>query len=257
MNVYLVQMDIAWGDKQKNFEKVRSLLDTCAVLPGGLIVLPEMFATGFMHAPREDAPEDFDDEDSETVKFLAQLARDYGCVVQGGGIAAEKNRLKNHTGIYFPGESVENVGYDKIHPVPSERKNFTAGEDVETYPVEDLKVSPFTCYDLRFPELFREAVAVGAQAFSIGASWPVKRQEHFEILLQARAIENQAYVFGVNRVGRDPYADYVGGSRIISPTGEILAEAGDEECVVTTEIFSEAVISWRNEFPALQDADLI
>lgn len=257
MNVYLVQMDIAWGDKQKNFERVRNLLDSCAVLPGGLIVLPEMFATGFMHAPREGFAENFDRVDSPTVKFLSELASDTGCIVQGGGIAQEKSHLKNHTGIFYPMESVENASYDKIHPFSTEQKNFEAGDDMVTFPVSDLQVTPFTCYDLRFPELFRDAIPLGAEAFSIAASWPAKRQAHWEALLVARAIENQSFVFGVNRVGKDPYTEYAGGSMIVSPRGEILAHGQDEECVVTTEIFAEDVISWRHEFPALKDAGLI
>lgn len=257
MNIYLVQMDIAWGDKETNFKKVQSLLDSCAVLPGGLIVLPEMFATGFMHSPREGFAENFDDENSQTVKFLADLATKTGCVVQGGGIALEKNRLKNHTGIFYPEERVENAGYDKIHTFPTEQKNFTAGDDMMTFPVADLQVAPFTCYDLRFPELFRDAVPLGAEAFSISASWPAVRASHWDILLQARAVENQAFVFGVNRVGKDPYTEYAGGSMIVSPKGEILARGRDEECVVTTEIFTEEVVSWRHEFSALKDAGLI
>lgn len=257
MNIYLVQMDIAWGDKQKNFSKVKELLDSCAVLPDGLIILPEMFATGFMHAPREGMAEDFDDENSETVKFLAELAAKTGCIVQGGGIAQEKKYLKNHTGVFYPGEVAENVSYDKIQLFPSEQKNLVEGEDVITFPVSDMLVTPFTCYDLRFPELFRDAIPLGAQAFSIGASWPAVRAKHWEILLQARAVENQAFVFGVNRVGKDPYTEYAGGSMIISPKGEILAQAKDEECVVTTEIFTEDVVSWRKEFSALKDAGLL
>ena len=114
-------------------------------------------------------------------------------------------------------------------------------------------VCPLVCYDLRFPELWRVAALAGAEVFTIGASWPEARQAHWRALLIARAIENQAYVVGVNRVGRDPSHQYRGGSMIVAPGGEIIAEAGREPTVVDAELDPEALRRWREEFPALQD----
>ena len=104
---------------------------------------------------------------------------------------------------------------------------------------------------MRFPEHFRKAVSLGSEAFYVGASWPSVRDSHWEILLKARAVENQAYVFGVNRIGKDPYASYAGGSCIISPKGEVLASAFDKEMVISAEVNPEEVREWRKEFPVL------
>lgn len=93
----------------------------------------------------------------------------------------------------------------------------------------------------------------GAMAFAIGANWPSARSDHWATLLRARAIENQAYVFGVNRTGSDPFLEYSGGSSVIGPRGEVLGEAGEDPCVVSVDVSREAVVSWRELFPAIGD----
>ncbi|MEM7603581.1 MAG: nitrilase-related carbon-nitrogen hydrolase, partial [Verrucomicrobiota bacterium] len=112
------------------------------------------------------------------------------------------------------------------------------------------------CYDLRFPELFRRATAGGAELIVVIASWPTVRMEHWLTLLKARAIENLAYVVGVNRCGSDPNVDYPGRSVVIDPFGEILADAGGEDGLVGVEIDLARVRDWRAEFPALKDLEL-
>ena len=110
------------------------------------------------------------------------------------------------------------------------------------------------CYDLRFPELWRIAAAAGAEVFTIGASWPDTRHAHWRALLVARAIENQAYVIGVNRVGTDPHLRYAGESMIVAPGGEVLAEAGRGPTVLVGNLDMIALRRWRDDFPALRDA---
>lgn len=114
---------------------------------------------------------------------------------------------------------------------------------------------PLICYDLRFPELWRLGAVEEADVFTIGASWPAARQQHWRALLIARAIENQAYVVAVNRIGDDPHIKYAGGSLIISPTGEVLAEApaGNVPIVLQAELDPAALRAWREKFPALAD----
>jgi predicted amidohydrolase len=119
-----------------------------------------------------------------------------------------------------------------------------------------LTICPAVCYDLRFPELFRRGLQQGAEMFVLGANWPSARQHHWRTLLIARAIENQAFVIGVNRCGSDPHLDYSGGSMALGPKGEILAELGDEERIESVEIDPEKLRSWRGEFPAWRDARL-
>jgi len=118
---------------------------------------------------------------------------------------------------------------------------------------QSFQVAPFICYDLRFPELFRASARRGAQLFAVIANWPLTRAQHWITLLQARAIENQAYVAGVNRCGRDPKLGYNGRSLIISPQGDILADAEDKECVISAELDLAGLLAWREKFPALQD----
>jgi predicted amidohydrolase len=112
------------------------------------------------------------------------------------------------------------------------------------------------CYDLRFPELFRADALAGAQLLVVIANWPQSRSAHWRALLQARAIENQAYVVGVNRVGRDPLIEYVGQSAIYNPRGELIAAADDVECVASATLDHKAVVDYRRKFPALSDTDL-
>ena len=116
-----------------------------------------------------------------------------------------------------------------------------------------MKVVPFICYDLRFPEIFRTAVRQGAEMFVVIANWPNRREMHWVRLLEARAIENLAYVVGVNRTGKDPKLVYSGRTMIIDPHGTILVEAGDLEGVIAADIDPAAVRNWRRDFPALRD----
>jgi predicted amidohydrolase len=116
-----------------------------------------------------------------------------------------------------------------------------------------LKVSPFVCYDLRFPEHFRAATKRGAQLLTVIANWPVARIHHWTALLQARAIENQAYVAGVNRCGKDPTLTYNGRSMIVSPKGEVLADAGHGESVIGVEIDPAELEVYRQQLPFLAD----
>jgi predicted amidohydrolase len=117
-----------------------------------------------------------------------------------------------------------------------------------------LKIATLVCYDLRFPELARAAVRLGAEVLVYIAAWPVKRYQHWLTLLQARAIENQAYVIGVNRTGGDPQFSYNGRSVVVDPHGIIIADAGESECILRAEINPQAVHDWRAQFPALRDA---
>ena len=107
---------------------------------------------------------------------------------------------------------------------------------------------------VRFPELFREAACRGADLFVVIAAWPVKRIEHWLTLLKARAIENQAFVIGVNRTGREPRFEYRGRSVVVNPQGEIVADAGTAETILAASIAHADVVTWRAEFPALRDA---
>ena len=160
--------------------------------------------------------------------------------------------------IVAPGQRVL-AEYAKIHPFQREAERFESGRSVEVFAWDaaGLTVCPAICYDLRFPELFRMGLQKGAQAFTVGACWPTVRVHHWRALLMARAIENQAYAFGVNRVGKDPMTSYCGGTIAVGPKGDVLGELGDVEGVLSVPVAREEVEGWRGAFFAWKDARLL
>ncbi|HSI11662.1 MAG TPA: carbon-nitrogen family hydrolase [Chthoniobacter sp.] len=251
-NVYAVQLDIVWEDKAANFRKVEEMVAAAAPAAGSLVVLPEMFACGFsmnlvitrQHADRED----------ET--FLAGLAQKHGVFVAAGVVSAGAAEMGRNEAVVFSPEGKLLARYAKIHPfsLGGEAQGHERGTEIVTFPWGGFVVAPFVCYDLRFPEIFRAAARKGADLLVVMALWPVKRQQHWLTLLQARAIENQAYVVGVNRVGGEPELLYAGRSVVIDPHGVSIADAGEREHILSALIEPEIVTAWRRDFPALRDA---
>ena len=140
-------------------------------------------------------------------------------------------------------------------PFPLARKMITTrgGRDIVTFAWGAFTVGLFVCYDLRFPEVFRAAISRGADLLVVIACWPVRRKHHWATLLRARAIENQAFVVGINRCGVDPYLTYGGESVLVDPRGTVLAEADDQESVLLGSIDPALIADCRHELPCLQD----
>lgn len=254
-NVYLVQMETLPGDKDHNLEHAGELVRGANVEPGGIILFPEMFATGYLpHDPQKDA-EDFTSSDSgKTAAFLANLANETRCIVMGAGIA-KKEGITNHVSVYAPGQNSEFASYDKIHPFFPEQKDFTAGAEITLFKKDEWIIAPTICYDLRFPETYREAALRGANLITVQAAWPLCRLEHFITLLRARAIENQCYVVAVNACGNDENgAAYAGNSVVLDPEGNVVLNAENRETVLKTELDFPKIKSYRERFPALKDA---
>ena len=266
LEIFLVQMEVAPNDKAKNFAKVEALTlgirkeAQAGTANAGLIVLPEMFATGYLPLHPESAAEDFTHESAgETAQFLYKLANRTGCAVMGAGIsgmeAASDVRtapLANHASVYMPGNAAEYAGYDKRRPFFMEQGKFRAGTDVNLFNIDEWTVAPTICFDLRFPELYRDAVKAGANLFTVQAAWPQERILHWNTLLKARAIENQAYVAAVNCVSPD--GKYTGNSQIINPLGEVIAQAeAGKECVISASLDMDSLLKYRKVFPVLKD----
>jgi omega-amidase len=256
---HLVQLDIAWEDPGANHARVEQLLARAPVSEGDLVLLPEMFATGFSFNIPKVA-----DSEGRTLEFLRRMAADRGVLVQGGRAAWDGSVARNVMSVWSPRETAVRCEYAKIHPFPTERDAYTSGETVTTYRWESvgLTVCPAICYDLRFPELFRFGLLRGAEAYALGACWPNVRQAHWRALLIARAIENQAFVLACNRVGTEPgvlgqTVHYAGGSIVVSPRGDVLGELGDEEGVLSVEIDPSLVRDWRRTFRAWRDIRLM
>ncbi len=252
MNLFAVQLDIAWENKRANFAKVHTMLSAAPPARGSLVVLPEMFATGFsMNLPVTEQSSGREDE-----VFLASLARELQVFVSAGVVTPAGNGMGRNQAVVFSPDGALLARYTKIHPfsLGGEAQGHQRGSELAMFDWNGFQVAPFVCYDLRFPEIFRAAARRGANLFVVMALWPARRQQHWLTLLQARAIENQAYVVGVNRVGQEPEASYSGRSIVVDPHGIIIADAGEKERILAATVDLETVQAWRRDFPALRDA---
>lgn len=251
MHATLIQLDIAWENREENFHRVTAMLDASPPPRGSLVVLPEMFATGFSQL----LDRIVEPPNGQTMSFLVELARSRGVHVLGGLVEqADTGRGLNRAVVITPdGNTI--ARYSKIHPftLGGEAACIDAGSEVLVTRISDVSLSPFVCYDLRFPEVFRVAARRGAELFAVIANWPAAREAHWVTLLTARAIENQAYVLGVNRCGSDPKFTYSGRSLIIDPRGNIIADAANGQGVITAALDMEALRAWRRDFPAIRD----
>ena len=250
LDVAAVQLDIAWEEKSSNVARSRELTNAHPIADGTLVVLPEMFSTGFtMNASLAD-----EGADRPAGKCIAELAGRYGGAV-GGVVNRTGDQFHNEAIVYTGGDEPV-ARYAKIQPmtIAGEDEHYVAGEAVVTCDFNGVRICPLICYDLRFPELFREGVRLGAEVFIVIANFPAARASHWRSLLIARAIENQAAIVGVNRVGVDGNGlDYAGGSIVVDHYGNVLAEAGTDECVLNARIDIGLLRKWRTEFPALDD----
>ncbi len=256
MRVVACQLDIVWEDKTANHENVRRLLAAAGNLEGALVVLPEMFATGFSMNVSE--IHEGDARPSET--FLAEMAAEHRACFVGGVVTQGADGKGRNEAVVFGPDGYLLARYAKLHPFTfgQEAEHYSPGDKLVVFTWQDFSVAPFICYDLRFPEVFRAAVRPDsdrAQLLLVIANWPDTRAEHWAALLRARAIENQAYVVGVNRCGADPELSYAGGSMIVGPRGDVLADAGikNEETIVSAGLELPPLLAYRREFPALQD----
>jgi omega-amidase len=247
-----LQLDIAWEDKSLNFERARQLLAKASPEPNSLVVLPEMFATGFTMNAQSVA----ESYQGPTEQFLKQLSAEHRVYLIAGAAMRGKSGQARNKALIF-GSSGELLGfYAKMRPFApgGEDGHYVAGTTPIAIECNQIKVAPFICYDLRFPELFRQvAAAHRPELFVVIASWPEKRVNHWIRLLQARAIENQAYVIGVNRVGRDPFYEYPGRSLIVNYDGEILADGGGAQGIIQAHLDFEALNKYRVGLPFLAD----
>jgi omega-amidase len=252
MKVYCCQPDIVWENKNENFKRVRALLGRRRLTPGSLVILPEMFATGFSMnadaiAERTGGPTD---------DFMRELAEEMSVFVLGGlARLASGGRILNEALCFAPsGRRV--ARYAKLHLFSpgDESRHYVPGTAVTLFRWGKLKVVISICYDLRFPEISRMAVQRGANVLVVIANWPARRQSHWRALLHARAIENQAYAIGVNRCGSDLQLDYDGGSLVVNPWGETVAEAGRGQTIISARLDLAAMNKTRSDFPVLRDA---
>ena len=254
MKVAAVQHDIVWEDREANFDRLAPMIAAAAQRGeqdgARLVVLSEMFSTGFSMETDLVAEPD----DGPSTQFLVNQARRHDVWVTGSipERPAGADRPFNQLVLAAPDGAVHR--YAKIHPFGygAEHEHYAAGDTFLSVDVEGVRCSFFVCYDLRFADEFWP-LAPATDCYVVPANWPQQRRSHWSALLRARAIENQAYVVGVNRVGDGGGLTYAGDSVIIDPLGDELANAGTGERIVTADVDPAHVNALRTRFPFLAD----
>lgn len=254
LKIALLQSNLSWNDPQKNISHANEMA-ACAFKQGAeLILLPEVFPTGFSGIQGKEA--------REAGILASSFLEEFACkhkVYIGGSLPffdeacrqediAPYNMFrlfgpKGHLGDYAKNYLISFLGEDKRYKI---------GKGSLTLDIKGVRVSFFICYDLRFPGIF-SSLAEKTDLYVVVANWPKERQLHWDTLLKARAIENQAYVAGVNRVGMGGGLEFEGGSTIISPRGLVIAKGDDKERIVSADVSKGEVDDYRLEFPCLQD----
>jgi len=249
MKITVVQPDIEWENKRGNFLRIERLIKDISGKTD-LVIMPEMFNTGFSMNPGELS----EPPDGETFKWLKNISLTGNFGICASYIVMDRNKYFNRWVLVTP--EGESWSYDKRHlfRMTNEEESFTPGKIRLTFTFRGVRICPNICYDLRFPVWSRNRNDYDLLINS--ANWPAVRRDVWLILLKARAIENQCFVVGSNRIGTDGAGiKYMGDSMIIDPKGMILANAGDRECLITTEITLKELEHFRNKFPVQEDAD--
>src|SRR5580704_9236582 len=259
LNITIIQANLFWEDKEANLssleEKINAIKSNTE-----LVVLPEMFSTGFSMLPEKFAEK----MDGPTVGWMRKMAASKKIILTGSLIIVQDGKFYNRLIWMLP--NGQYGYYDKRHrfAFAGEREKYTAGSKRLIASVNGWRINLLICYDLRFPVWSRQApgpagVEEGRPEYDLliyVANWPERRSLAWKTLLQARAIENQAYVVGVNRVGNDGNLIYHSGdSMIIDPIGEIIYQKANEEDVFTYGLQKEKIEETRNRFPFWRDAD--
>lgn len=250
MKISILQLDLVWENPQENLRKADAAI---ASAPGAdLYVLPEMFPTGFCTVPDGVA----EPEGGPVLQWMKDKAASTDAALAGSVAVRHEGRYYNRFYFVTPDGSV--TWYDKKHlfTYGGEHERFTAGDKRVVIEFRGVRIMLLVCYDLRFPIWSRNHGDYDMILYV--ASWPVTRMNAWKSLLVARAIENQCYVAGVNRVGTDPSNEYGGGSMVIDPYGKMIASCEDGvECSASAEIDLPMLDAFREKFPVLNDSDII
>ncbi|MFB6074007.1 MAG: carbon-nitrogen family hydrolase [Haloarculaceae archaeon] len=266
MRVALAQITVEGGDVAGNRERALDAVDRAADAGADLVVLPEAFTAGyFAFDVYQRAAESIE---GPTLSALREAARERGIAVLAGSVIEDlaSSNAAGHatpaegglanTAVLFDADGERRLVYRKHHLFGYESAETDLLEPGERLPVADIggfTVGVTTCYDLRFPELYRRLVERGVTLFLVPSAWPYPRVEHWSLLPRARAVENLAYVAAVNGVGAFEEAELLGRSRAYDPWGTTLVGAGQDPGVVTADMDPERVERVREEFPALRD----
>ncbi len=250
LDVTLIQSDLYWLDINANLEAFSSKIST---IQGStdLVLLPEMFSTGFTMDPQNPAEE----MEGPTMSWMAEQAQKVNAVIAGSLVVVDRGQYYNRFVWMYPGGMYHT--YDKRHlfAMAGEHEKYTAGEERLIVNYKGWRICPLICYDLRFPVWSRNDHAFDVLIFV--ANWPNKRMYDWNTLLRARAIENQCYVIGVNRIGTDPNGhEYNGDSCVIDPGwNQVIYHTEKIEAVHTVSLSKDHLTEVRNKLPFLKDQD--
>lgn len=250
MKAALMQPDIVWENAQANLAQVAEWLQSMEPGAFDVAVLPELFHGGFSM----DSAKLADQGREQVYPVLSELARQYGIYLVAGVALPDVSGKPLNSALVFDrtGKEVARYAKNRLFPLVNEEGHYQAGSEPVIFEIDDTPCSVFTCYDLRFPELFRQ-VAKRIEAVFVLANWPASRQMHWERLLQARAIENQCFVVGVNRTGLDAHdVKHAGGSLTFDPLGESVLKLGERSECRTAELQTVQVPEVRSRFPFLE-----
>lgn len=250
LNITVIQPDMVWEDKQANLDNYEALIKGVPDKKE-VVVLPEMFATGFSMSSRALA----EPMDGPCVQWMKRISKEHRCIITGSLIIEEEGNIYNRLLWVQPDG---NIGtYDKRHlfAYAGEDVNYTPGTKRLIAQVKGFRICLMVCYDLRFPVWARNK-GDEYDVLIFVANWPQRRSLAWRTLLQARAIENQSYVVGVNRVGKDGNEhEYAGESSVFGPLGELIWQGDDQPRVHTVSLQKEVVGNIRTQLPFLNDAD--
>ena len=249
LRIAAVQHDIVWEQPDANFERLRPQIERAVGAGGRLVVITEMFSTGFTMNSAEMA----EPLDGPSCQFVVGEAARHG-IWLCGSIPTRWEDGEAYNTLTLAGPAGQLHRYKKIHPFTysTEPDNYGAGTEFLTVDIDGVSCTFFVCYDLRFADEFW-LTARDTDVFVIPANWPERRRVHWRALLHARAIENQAYVVGVNRVGEGDGLPYSGDSMIVDPWGEVLASGASSEALLVVDVDPKLVAETRATFPVLQD----
>lgn len=252
MRVALAQLDIQFGNPDANYQQVEVAIQRAAEQTVDVIVLPEMWNTGYALTRLNVVA---DDDGQRTRQLLSKLARQFRVNIVGGSVAVARDGHYYNEMLVIDRHGQLVSQYDKVHRfgLMAEDRYITAGATENVFELDDVAAMGVICYDIRFPEWLRKQAAQGPRVIFVSAEWPTQRQMQWRLLLQARAIENQAFVVAVNRVGSDPDNQFGGQSLVIDPLGDLLAIGGAHPQLITATLDLAQVERVRGQIPVFED----
>lgn len=247
-----MQLDIAFGNPTKNRKYIEQKMMEALKENPDILVLPELWDTAYDLTRLDEIA---DDEGQQAKQLISQFAKTNEVNIVAGSIAKKTEQGVTNTMYIFDRKGREVSQYSKLHlfKLMDEHLYLEAGTAKNLFTLEHSLCAGVICYDIRFPEWIRVHTSSGAEVLFVVAQWPAPRLAHWKALLISRAIENQCYVIACNRVGQDPNNTFAGHSLVIDPWGEIIAEAGDSEELLSADVNLELVKEIRKQIPVFTD----